>query len=110
MEISFKTKDRPEARKVEYAMPEGLQDLVAKFGEEHVYDAAKGAIVIALQALARRHIEKTDEEIQELVSNWVPGERSPAVAKSAFEKASGAISKLSAEERAELIARLQNGA
>lgn len=107
MEISFKTKDHPESRKVEYSMPESLAALVDKFGEEYVYGAATGATVISLQALCRRHIEKSDAEIQDIVTNWSPGVRSPAVAKSAFEKAAGALSKLSSEERAELLARLQ---
>jgi hypothetical protein len=105
VEISFKTKEHPEARSFEYAMPESLEALVAKFGEEAVYGAAKGAIVINLQALARRHIEKSDAEIQELATNWTPGERSAPVAKSAAEKASSALSKLSEEERRELLQR-----
>ena len=51
MEISFKTKDHPEARKVNFDMPADLDSLVAKYGAESVYAAA-----ISLQALARRHM------------------------------------------------------
>lgn len=112
MEISFKTKDHPEARTFEYAMPEDLDGLVAKFGAESVAAAAKGAFVISLQALARRHIEKSDADIQALAEAWNPNERSPAVAKSAAERASSALSKLSAEERQELLRKYleaQNG-
>lgn len=105
MEISFKTKDHPEARKFDYDMPEDLEGLTAKFGAESVAAAAKGAFVISLQALARRHIEKSDAEIQDLANAWNPNERSPAVAKSAAEKASSALAKLSAEERQELLQR-----
>jgi Mg/Co/Ni transporter MgtE len=92
MEISFKTKELPESRKVNFDMPADL-------------DAA-GAYVISLQALARRHIEKSDEEIQQLVTDWNPNERSPAVKQSAFERASSALSKLSPEEKAALLAKL----
>ena len=109
MEISFKTKEHPEARKVNFDMPADLEALRAKFGDESVYAAATGAYVISLQALARRHIEKSDEEIQALVDNWNPNERSPAVKQTAFEKASSALSKLSAEEKAELLAKLRAG-
>lgn len=109
MEISFKTKEHPEARKVNFDMPPDLEALRAKFGDESVYNAATGAYVISLQALARRHIEKSDEEIQALVDAWNPNERSPAVKQTAFEKATSALSKLSAEEKAELLAKLRAG-
>lgn len=107
MEISFKTKDHPEARKVNFDMPADLDSLVAKYGAESVYSAATGAYVISLQALARRHIEKSDEEIQAIVDAWNPNERAPAVKQTAFEKASSALTKLSPEEKAELLARLR---
>ena len=45
MEISFKTKDHPEARKVNFDMPADLDALVAKYGAESVYGAATGAYV-----------------------------------------------------------------
>lgn len=107
MEISFKTKEHPEARKVNYDMPEDFAGLVARFGEESVYAAAAGAYVISLQALARRHIEKSDEEVQALVTAWDPNTRSPAIKQTAFEKASSALSKLSPEEKAELLAKIR---
>lgn len=103
MDISFKTKEHPEARSFQYEMPTDLDGLVAKFGSEAVASAATGAFVISLQALARRHIEKSDSEIQDLANAWNPNERSPAVAKSAAERAAGALAKLSAEERQELL-------
>lgn len=107
MEIKFKTKEHPESRSVEYPMPENLGDLIAKFGEDTVFNNAVDSLVISIQALCRRHIEKSDAELQEIVQNWVPGERSPAVKKSAFEKASSAISSLSPEERAALLEKLR---
>lgn len=107
MEIKFKTKDHPESRTVNYDFPENLEGLVAKFGEENVYDNALGSYVISLQALARRHIEKTDEEIQELVSAFDPTTRAAPVKQSPEERAKSAISKLSPEARAALLAQLQ---
>lgn len=107
MEISFKTKEHPEARKVNFDMPETFAALIEKFGEDSVYSAATGAYVISLQALARRHIEKSDEEVQQIVSAWNPNERTPAVKQTAFEKASSALSKLSPEEKAELLKKLR---
>lgn len=107
MEISFKTKEHPEARKVNYDMPETFDALVERFGADSVYEAAKGAYVISLQALARRHIEKSDEEVQEIVNSWDPNTRSPAVKQTAFEKATSALTKLSPEEKAELLAKLR---
>lgn len=109
MEISFKTKEMTEARKFNYDLPESLADLTAKFGEEAVASAARGAFVISLQALARRHIGKTDAEIEELAKNWNPNERTPAVKQTAFEKASSALTKLSPEEKAELLKKLRAG-
>lgn len=105
MEISFKTKDHPESRTIQYPMPESLQDLVVKFGEEAVAGAAIGSFVISIQALARRHIEKSDEEITELALGWNPNERAAATPKTTAEKAASALSKLSPDERAELLRR-----
>lgn len=107
MEIKFKTKEHPEVRTVNYDLPETLQGLVDKFGEENVLDNAIGAYVISLQALARRHIEKTDEEIQKIVNDFDPTTRAAAVRKSPEERVKSAVSKLSAEERAKLLAELQ---
>jgi hypothetical protein len=107
MEIQFKTKDQPEVRKINYDMPEGLQALVNKFGEDAVASAATGAFVISLQALARRHIEKSDAEIQELANAWDPNTRSSPVKQSPFERAAGALGKLSDEEKAELFNKLK---
>ena len=105
MEISFKTKEHPEPRKINYDMAESLQGLLDKFGEEAVVNAATGSFVISIQALARRHIEKTDDEIEALACDWNPNERASATPKTTAEKAASALSKLSPEERAELLRR-----
>lgn len=109
MDISFKTKEMEAARSFSYDMPENFDALVAKFGQDAVFAAAKGSFVISLQALGRRHLDKTDEEITALAKDWNPNERSAPTKKSAFEKATSALSQLSPEEKKELIARLRAG-
>jgi hypothetical protein len=110
VEISFKTKDHPESRTIEYPMPETLQGLLDKFGEEAVAGAAIGSFVISIQALCRRHIEKSDDEIAALALSWNPNERASATPKTTAEKAASALSKLSPEERAELLRRFAEAA
>ena len=105
MDISFKTKDRPESRKIDYPMPADFDSLLEKFTKEEVYEAAKSSFVISIQALCRRHIEKSDEEISELALAWNPSERAASTPKTTAEKAASALSKLSPEERAELLRR-----
>lgn len=107
MEISAKTKGHPEVVTVNYDVPETLADLTAKFGEASVTSAARGAIIIGVQAFMRRHIDKDVGELQGLVDGYLPDQRQPAVKKTAAEQVSGAIGKLSAEERAELINKLK---
>lgn len=107
--ISAKTKEHPESVTVNYDMPETLEGLVEKFGAEAVASAAQDSFTISIQALMRRHIEKPQDELQGIVDEWKPGVRAAAVQKSAFEKATSALGKLSDEERAELLRRLQSG-
>lgn len=94
---------------VDYAFPTTLSELVEKFGEEEVASAATGQFTINLQALIRRHFDKSQDEIQGLVSDWRPGVRGPVSRATPFEKATAQLSKLSAEEREALLARLQAG-
>lgn len=94
---------------VDYVFPTTLGALVEKFGEEEVLGAATGAFTINLQALIRRHFDKSQDEIQTLVNDWRPGVRGPVSRATPFEKATAQLGKLSDEERAELLARLQAG-
>lgn len=110
MKISAKTKENPNAVEVEFDLPEG-QALVDKYGVELVANKAHGALVIDIQAAMRRLIGagKSQAEIQEAISAWSPGQRSPAVKQSPFQKALGALGSLSAEEKKELLAKLRAG-
>ena len=93
---------------VEYNVPETLPELAKVFGDDVVASAARGAIIISLQAFIRRHIEKgtKSEEIQKEVNSWKPDVRT-VVKQSAFDKATSALDKLSPDERKALLARLQ---
>lgn len=108
MKVSAKTKKKPNPITVDYDIPEKLPELVKKYGEEVVSAHAVGSIVISLQALMRRHIEKDDfslPKLQEAVKAWKPDVRN-VVKQSAFEKVSSSLDKLSPEERSELLKKL----
>lgn len=105
--ITAKSKEHPEKVSVEYDLPESLSELVAKFGEETVAEAAFSRFVIRLQDLMRKNIGKSAEELQALVTAWRPDVRTPSVKKSAFERASSALNAMSPEEQQELFNRLK---
>jgi hypothetical protein len=109
VKISAKTKLKPTPVSVDYDIPENLAGLTSKFGQDVVAAHANGSIVISLQAFMRRHIEKSDfslQKLQDAVKVWKPDVRS-VVRMSAFDRAAGSIDKLSPQERAELLKRLQ---
>ena len=108
-EITAKKKDSEKSVTVNYDLPEDHAGLVAKFGEEAVYGAAVDSFTISIQSLIRRHFDKSQEEIQAAVDGWVPGVRGPAVKKSPLEKAKAALSAMTPEQRAALLAELSAG-
>jgi len=107
MKVSAKTKAKPTPVEVEVSLPNNLAEMQKAYGDELVYNAAKGAVVISLQAFMRRHIEKGSDQktIQEAVKTWKPDTRT-MVKMSAFEKVTSNIDKLSPEERKALLAKL----
>lgn len=110
MEVSAKTKAKPTPIKVNCKLldAKNLAELTKAVGEEVMFNAAKGAVTISLQAFMRRHIEKGTPvpEIQKAVDAWKPDVRS-VVKATAFEKASSQLDKLNPTERAELLKKLQ---
>lgn len=113
MKVSAKTKEHPTPIEVEYDFAEGkgLKGLVDKFGEEVVYSRALSSLVIDLQALIRRHREKKDfdpKKLAEAVKAWKPTtvttQRKPMV-----ERLKDDVTKLTPEQRAELLKALQAG-
>lgn len=100
--------DAPSAT-VTYDFGDDLDEAVELFGADVVYSRFVSAATVDLQALIRRNLggeePKTEEEIQELVSEWKPGV-STRKRKSAKEKAAEAIDALSEEERQALLESL----
>lgn len=92
---------------VEFAIGSSVDELTKQFGAEVVANAAKGAIIISLQAFIRRHIEKgtSQADVQKEVNAWKPDVRTVSK-QSAFEKASSSLDKLTPEERKALLAKL----
>lgn len=90
-----------------FDLPADLASMTKAYGDAVVYAAAKNAIVISVQATMRRAIEagKSAADISKIVSEFKPDVRN-VVKQSAFEKATGAIKSLSAEERANLLKQL----
>lgn len=93
---------------VQFNLPPNLDAAVKAYGQDVVYAHMKGSVIISLQAGLRRMIEagKSKEECQKFANEYKPDVRT-AVKQSAFEKASGAIKSLSAEEKKKLLAELQ---
>lgn len=95
---------------VDYDFGDNLAQAVELFGEEVVFTRYKAAAVIDLQALMRNMIraQKTEDEIGEAVSEWKPGVRQ-LKGKSKEERARELLGKLSAEERAAILAEFAQG-
>lgn len=118
MEISAKAGDLQPV-KVNFDMPENLEALTEKFGAEAVYNAAVDSFVITIQAAMRRKmVDKKDKdgkvtvpassaaEIQAYVAEWKPDSRT-VVRQSAVDKALSAVKTMTPEQRAALLAQLQ---
>lgn len=108
MKINAKTKKHPTPVTVDYDLPAGLDAKVKKFGADVIDAMAEDSIIINVQALVRRHIEKgiSQADIQKAVTAWSPSVRT-IIRQSAFEKASSSLDKLTPEERKQLLQRLQ---
>jgi hypothetical protein len=98
----------PEASvEFDYEIPENLADLVTRFGEQVVFSHVKRSIIIAAQGTARGLMKggKNAEAIQQSMDTWKPGE--PRAVKSAADKISTLVDKLTPEEREALVAELR---
>lgn len=108
--VSAKTKNKPTPVEVDYDFGDGsLEGLVSKFGKEVVFSRAKSALVIDLQALMRREIEGKDyslEKLKKKVAEWKPSVIS-GVRRSASERLEDTVSKMTPEQQAELLKKLQ---
>lgn len=97
-----------EAVAVNYDFGDSLEDAVERFGEEVVYSRFKAAAVVDLQALIRRGIKakKDAKQIQADADEWKPGVKRVS-RKSSEDRIKESFSKMSAEDRAALLAQLQ---
>lgn len=107
MKINARTKKHPTPVAVDFDLPAGLDAKVKKFGADVIDAMAEDSIIINVQALVRRHIEKgvAVGEIQKAVTAWSPSVRT-MIRQTAFEKASSSLDKLSPDERKQLLAKL----
>lgn len=94
--------------KAQFNMPANLAEAAKAWGEDVVWAAAEGAVVISVQALMRRMIDagKTAAEISKAVAEYKPNVRT-VVRQSAYEKATSAARSMTPEERAKLLKELQ---
>jgi len=85
----FKTAlDKEKSRVIilDYKTGANLEELVALYGEQPVFDAAVDSIIISIQSNVRRYMKagKSDQEIKDLVAAYKPGVRGPRVATKAL--------------------------
>lgn len=112
-----KVKDRSVT--VEINIPETLAELTSEFGENVIAAAAIDSLVISAQAKMRSLMSPvtnkkgevtreafSDEAIAVSMQAWRPDVKQ-VVRQTAFEKASGALDKLSLDERKALLERLR---
>jgi len=84
-------------------IPEGLQELVDKYGEPVVVDAAVRSLKIQFQAYIRALLEAgtPDDEIEAKAAEWVPGTK-----RDSFAGTLAKVKSLSPEKRAALLEAL----
>ena len=108
-EVSAKVGKDGEVHKVDYPLLDAndTASLIKNFGEEVVVAHTKSSITVALQSFVRGLIKgnKSKKEIAEAVAKWKPGVRTPG--KSKMEKVTDMVGSMSAEERADLLKKLQ---
>lgn len=92
----------------EYPMPDRLQEMVERWGEDVVTNYTKSALKASLNTTIRGALQKgaSDDEIVAAVQSWKPGSRRSAGG-NARERLRVKILRLSDEERAALLADVQ---
>jgi hypothetical protein len=100
---------------VNYEFGNNMAEAVEMFGEDVVFARFRAAATVDLQGVMRRHmqdqkgkddtvtsVEKTDEEITEIVATWKPGLAKPK--KSPADKLKDLLANMDPEARAALLA------
>lgn len=87
----------------EYDFGANLAETTKIFGETTIYNHVVGALKVAFQGWLRSQMDqkKTQAEITAAAKNWKPGQRKQA--KSPQEKLREQLTKLSPEERANIL-------
>lgn len=113
-EVKVKTGSGDAAKTVvvNYDVPDTIAGLVAKYGDEQTAALAGRAITLAVQALVRQKLAAGNDEstLQATVDAWVPGVRGPVTKKSPLERATAALSGMSPEDLAALLAKVKAAA
>lgn len=118
MKISARLKEWPKEQpsiEIEYPMPATLQELVAQFGEDVIYNKAVDSITIDVQSNMRRMVkskneaDRTPEAIQAKLATYKPSAVTRVV-RSPAEKVQDLVGALSAEEKKALIKQLREAA
>jgi hypothetical protein len=100
---------------VEYDFGDTVAEAMAKFGESVVFSNYKQNVVIALQSLVRRELEKkedkrvSDDSIITKVAAWIPGVAAIRTGDKK-QKALEVFMSLSTEEKLEFIKKLRESA
>jgi hypothetical protein len=94
---------------LEYDFGTNMDESIAKFSEEVIHASFVKQAKVVLQARVRDLMKagKTDDEIKEAITQWVPGIRQPrAAAATTVDKLMKAVGKMSAEDKAKIMAAL----
>ena len=107
MEITANSKNSPHTGKANYPIPETLKEFVVKFGEPVVTIALQNAMIGGVQSILRKNLDKTPEEQQKAVDEYVFGARKRQPKRTALEKASASIADLDEASKSQLLALLK---
>lgn len=107
MDIKAKSKELAEPIIVQFNVADTLKGLVTQYGEETVYELAVAEICRAIRNLTLVNKAKSLAEIQGFVDAWQPGVRRARTTKTPLERASAALSGMSAEDLAALLEKVK---
>lgn len=85
-----------------------LEESAELFGEATVLSMFERQLMVAIQAGVRKCLEN-GQDPQKWVNTFKPGVKAPSIAKDPVAAARSAISQMTEEEKAALIAQLQEG-
>jgi len=108
MEIKTKAPKVGKEATVDYPIAATVEENITNFGANIVNDVFTDALVVKIQAGVRRCLEGDQDPIA-WAAAYKPGTKAPSIAKDPKAAAMSAISRMSDEEKKELIALLRKG-